>query len=243
MINKFYTKFSNINYFEEKKRFLLFSFFLLLFLYLAFKLFGVAYASYETNAKLNASIDRAIYLIDNEGMSFNIDPEQIIPSNDPYVYKFSISNFNAVTRSDIDVLYELRVTTTTNLPLTFELYRNENYDDVGAINLFSSPRVVQDEDGAWYNIYEPNGVYEMAVNALSITNANIVVVSSANLQSNSMPTGLCYIAIGDKNEIHVYKNIFKGNHFEMIDSITTASYFYLIKKLRKNDFHFEQTTV
>lgn len=185
MINKFYTKFSNINYFEEKKRFLLFSLFLLLILYLSFKLFGVAYASYETKAKLNASIDRAIYLIDNEGMSFNIDPEQIIPSDDPYVYKFSISNFNATTRSDIDLLYELRVTTTTNLPLTFELYRNENYDDANAVNLFSSPRVAQDEDGAWYNIYEPSGVYEMLY-AEEVTDIYTLVINFPKVYSSNV---------------------------------------------------------
>lgn len=185
MINKFYTKFSNINYFEEKKRFLLFSLFLLLILYLSFKLFGVAYASYETKAKLNASIDRAIYLIDNEGMSFNIDPEQIIPSDDPYVYKFSISNFNATTRSDIDLLYELRVTTTTNLPLTFELYRNENYDDATAVNLFSSPRVAQDEDGAWYNIYEPSGVYEMLY-AEKVTDIYTLVINFPKVYSSNV---------------------------------------------------------
>ena len=185
MINKFYTKYSNVNYFEEKKRFLLFSLFLLLILYLSFKLFGVAYASYETKAKLNASIDRAIYLIDNEGMSFNIDPEQIIPSDDPYVYKFSISNFNATTRSDIDLLYELRVTTTTNLPLTFELYRNENYDDATAVNLFSSPRVAQDEDGAWYNIYEPSGVYEMLY-AEKVTDIYTLVINFPKVYSSNV---------------------------------------------------------
>ena len=27
--------------------------------------------------------------------------------------------------------------------------------------MFSSPRIVQDSDGAWYNIYEPEGTYEM----------------------------------------------------------------------------------
>ena len=94
-------------------------------------------------------------------MSFNIDPEQIIPSDTPYVYKFSVSNFNASGNSDINIEYSLRVTTTTNLPLTFALYRNENHDDAGAVNLFSSPRIVQDSDGAWYNIYEPEGTYEM----------------------------------------------------------------------------------
>lgn len=161
MINKISSKLDNIKYFEEKRRFLLFSFFLLLCLYLSFKLFGIAYSSYETSAKLNANIDRAIYLIENDGMTFNIDPEQIVPSNDPYVYKFSVSNFNASSNSDIDVSYELKVITTTNLPLTIELYRNENYDEASAVNLFSTARIVQDVDGAWYNIYEPEGVYEM----------------------------------------------------------------------------------
>lgn len=176
MINRISNKLSNIKYFEERKRFLLFSLFLLVCLYFAFKLFGEAFATYETSAKLNANIDRAIYLVENDGMSFNIDSEQIIPSNDPYVYKFSVSNFNASGNSDIDIEYSLRVRTTTNLPLTFELYRNENYNDDGAVNLFSSPRVVQDEDGAWYNIYEPEGVYEMLY-AEPITDIYTLVVN------------------------------------------------------------------
>ena len=46
-----------------------------------------------------------------------------------------------------------------------------------------------------------------------------------------------------KKEIHIYKNIFMGSYSEIIDSIVTASYFYLIKKLKKNDFHFEKSTV
>lgn len=161
MISKINEKFSNIKFYEEKKRFLLFSFFTLLCLYLAVKLFGMAYASYQTSAKLNANIDRAIYLLDSTGMTFNIDPEQIVPSVDPYVYKFSVSNFSASSNSDIDIEYGIKVVTTTNLPLTFALYRNENYDDDGAINLFSVLRSVQDVDGAWYNIYEPSDKYVM----------------------------------------------------------------------------------
>ncbi len=121
----------------------------------------MAYASYQTTVKLNANIDQAIYLINNERMTFNIDSSKIIPAVDPYIYKFSISNFNATSNSDIDIEYELKVTTTTNLPLTFALYRNQNYDDIDAVNLFSNSRLVQDTDGAWYNIYEPSNKYLM----------------------------------------------------------------------------------
>ena len=62
-------------------------------------------------------------------------------------------------------------------------------------------------------------------------------------QKDNNPSGLCYIAVGDKREIHVYKNMFKGNSNEIIESVTMASYFYIIKKLKKNDFHFEKSTV
>lgn len=90
----------------------------------------------------------------------------------------------------------------------------------------------------------PNLVYEMAAKSFSMTDADIVVATIGNcLPQNNVPCGLSYIAVGDRKEIHVYKNIFKGNTQEIIDSITVASYFYLIKKLKKNDFHFEKTTV
>lgn len=89
-----------------------------------------------------------------------------------------------------------------------------------------------------------NKVYEMAADCIAKTKANIVVATiGTTTAKENIPAGLCYIAVGDKNEIHVYKNIFKGNNQEIIDSVTVASYFYLIKKLKKNDFHFEQTTV
>lgn len=161
MIKIWKEKLSNIKFYEEKKRFLLFSCFILLCLYLAFKLFGMAYASYESSASLKANIDRAIYLVDNTGMNFNINPDQIVPSVDPYVYKFSVSNFNDSLVSDIDIEYTIDVTTTTNLPLTFALYRNENWDDDSATNLFTTHKSVQDSDGAWYNVYEPEGKYLM----------------------------------------------------------------------------------
>ena len=86
-------------------------------------------------------------------------------------------------------------------------------------------------------IYNPNVAYEMTAKMFSLTNSDIVVTATGDNIGN------CYIAVGDKNEIHVYKNKFVGTYNEIIDYITTASYFYLIKKLKKNDFHFEKSTV
>ena len=61
-----------------------------LIIFLAIKLFQIAYASYESEAKLNANIEKALYILKEGGMEFNIDLDKIEPSTDPYIYKFSI---------------------------------------------------------------------------------------------------------------------------------------------------------
>ena len=54
----------------------------------------------------------------------------------------------------------------------------------------------------------------------------------------SETAGLVYIAIGNRNRIDVYKNKFSGTREEVIETAANAALFYLIKKLRKNDFDF-----
>lgn len=149
----------NMKYYEQKKRFVILVLIMFLLIVVAIKLLQFAYASYESTAKLNANIDKAIYLLEAEGLSFNIDPDKIVPSNDAYVYKFSVSNFNENKHSDIDIEYSINITTTTNLPLTYEIYRNENYDDENATNLFQNATIKQDVDGAWYNVLEGEQKY------------------------------------------------------------------------------------
>jgi hypothetical protein len=42
-----------------------------------------------------------------------------------------------------------------------ELYRNELPTDAGAVNLFNGCTNVQDEDGAWYHVYNVSDEFEM----------------------------------------------------------------------------------
>lgn len=149
----------NISYFEEKKRFLIVILVMFILIVVAIKLLQIAYASYESQAKLNANIDKALYILKTGGMNFNIDLDKIEPSGKPYIYKFSISNFDGNRHSDVDIEYQMNITTTTNLPLTYELYRNENYDDENATNLFENMKTKQDVDGAWYNYLEGQEKY------------------------------------------------------------------------------------
>ena len=139
------SKINNIEYLNEKGRFLLFAFLLIFVLFVSFFLFRMAYARYEMNSRLVA----------------NLDPDGIIPSNTPYTFRFSVANYTESKQSDVDLTYKVKIRTTTNLPITLQLYRNQLPDDNGAVNLLTGSQSVQDADGAWYRVYSVNSEYSM----------------------------------------------------------------------------------
>jgi len=160
-MNALRSKISQIPYFKEKGRFLVFVLFIVFVLFVAYYLFRVAYARYELRSSLVSDIDKALYIFESDEIRFNLDPAGIIPSNTPYIYRFSVSNFNDEHDSDVDITYNVSVRTTTNLPITLELYRNELPTSAGAVNLLTGCQDVQDEDGAWYHVYNVNSNYSM----------------------------------------------------------------------------------
>ncbi len=160
-MNYLKNKIQNISYVNEKGRFLLFAFFIIFVLFVAFFFLRMAYARYEMRSQLVANIDKALYIFDSDEIRFNLDPDGIIPSNDPYVYRFSVANFNENNVSDVDLTYHVKVRTTTNLPITIQMFRNQLPSDAGAVNLLGGSQDVQDEDGAWYHVYDINADYQM----------------------------------------------------------------------------------
>ena len=157
----FANRIRNIEYANEKLRFLVFAVALFLILFLARYLLGLAFSRYEIRAKINANIDRALYIFEDTQIRFNLEPNGIVPRNEPYVYRFSVSNYNDSKQSDVDISYNVQVRTTTNLPITVRMYRNEIYYATGATNIFSGGSVAQqDEDDAWYRLYQSIDDYE-----------------------------------------------------------------------------------
>lgn len=184
-MKKLTVKWKRIRFKEEKKRFLVFSVGLLLILFLATYLLQVAYARYEIRAKVNANISKALYIFESDKVRFNLDPEGIIPREEPYIYKFSVSNYNGSRHSDVDLTYQLQIRTTTNLPITISLYRNELYDAVGATNILQSPTVKQDEDDAFYRVYKTAGSYEMNY-VDNVTDVYTIVIDFPSVYSHDL---------------------------------------------------------
>ena len=153
----------NTKFIKSKGKLILFGLLLILLVLLVFLIMRFVYSSYETDASLNVSIDEAIYIFGDEKMSFNIDSSKIVPSNSAYSYTFSVSNFKNGKTSDVDLLYTVQVVTTTNLPITLELYRNETYsqNNNNLHNIIGTVNYVQDDDGAWYREYPKTSEFEM----------------------------------------------------------------------------------
>lgn len=149
MIRHIINKFNNIKYKEQKLRLICFGCTLLFVLFLSGFLFSISLASYQSQTRLRANIDKALYVLNREKMSFNIDSSKIIPSDTPYTYKFSVSNYTEDKESDFNIVYNLKIKTTTNLPLSLELYKNTDLNN----NILSSAEIKQDVDGSYYKVY------------------------------------------------------------------------------------------
>ena len=150
-----------IPYFHEKMRFLVFSFGLFFILLLSTYFFQVAYSRYEVRTKLMANIDKALYIFKSDSIQFNLDSSGIIPRDEDYIYKFSVSNFNSDSNSDVDLTYNVKVRTTTNLPIQIKMYRNQLPEDTDAQDILNGATNIQDSDLAWYRLYNANANYEM----------------------------------------------------------------------------------
>ncbi len=170
----------NIRYINEKFRFLLFVFALFLVLFLARYLLGMAYARYEVRTKISANIDKALYIFEGERIAFNLQPLGMVPTDNVYDYHFSVANFNASKQSDVDLTYQVKIRTTTNLPLAIKLYRNELHTASGATNILGSAIEQQDEDGAWYRLYETVDSYDMPYSTRTTDYFTLIVLYEAD---------------------------------------------------------------
>lgn len=83
------------------------------------------------------------------------------------------------------------------------------------------------------NINDPRTVYSLAVKLLERSDAELVLVSLADIYYQN--AGLAYIAIGNKNKIDIYKNQFVGEEDVIFDNIANTALFYMIKKIQLND--------
>ena len=92
----------------------------------------------------------AIFLLNTTYSKTDIQLPELIPSTEPYVYYFTVANNNGVDRTETSLEYDLFIRTTTNLPLEFKLYLDEDYTNSSSTNLFTNSELITDVDGTYF---------------------------------------------------------------------------------------------
>ena len=111
------------------------------------RIFVLVLAKYESISDSYANVDIAFYLFQEDYKTMTLNLASIVPQNDEYTFEFSIGNEDGIEIAEVDLEYELTLRTTTNLPLTYELYMNQQYTDEGATNIIKENTDDLDEDG------------------------------------------------------------------------------------------------
>ena len=103
---------------------------------------------YENSVTAQNSISTAIYLVNDEYQTINVQLPDVIPSNNQYIYTFSVSNFNEDDHADTNIKYRVHIRTTTNLEIEYELYDTLDIED--AESCVDSNTIVQDFHGTHF---------------------------------------------------------------------------------------------
>lgn len=118
----------------------------ILSLILLMRLISLTAAKYESFARTNADVEVAFYVLNKDYKTMTLNLENIFPRNIPYTYKFSVANTDGENNAETDLEYELSIRTTTNLPVIYELYMNEEYTDKNATNIIKTNEVKTDSE-------------------------------------------------------------------------------------------------
>ena len=123
---------------------------LILCLLIILKIFSLILAKYESETNTDAEIDIAFYLFKEDYQTMTLNLGSVLPTNNLYVYNFTIGNQDGTDTAEIDLTYDLTIRTTTNLPLKYNLYMNQNYNDTGATDIIRTNTVAQDESNTFF---------------------------------------------------------------------------------------------
>ena len=105
---------------------------------------GKTLARYESAATTTRDVDVAFWVVDNSFQTQRILINDIYPSDDAFEYEFTVSNVNASGKSaEVDLEYEILLTATTNLPLSYNITKNGETCDLENI-------LEADADGTYY---------------------------------------------------------------------------------------------
>ena len=127
---------------KKDKRVFIKALIIILGIIVATRLFVLILARYESMSNSVANVDVAFYVLKDDYKTMTTNLDSLLPQDDAYIYTFSIGNQDGTQTAEVDLEYELTIRTTTNLPLTYELYMNQQYTDSNAQNIITENKIL-----------------------------------------------------------------------------------------------------
>ena len=130
----------------------------MLILFLLYKIVFSSFSLYESEANSDADADVAYFVLNDEYQSQVIKLDSMNPG-DSQNFVFNISNYvldddSEEVVSEVDMEYTLKIRTTTNLPLEYELTRSQSAGEEETFEL------VTDDDGTYFKkLLEETGTF------------------------------------------------------------------------------------
>ncbi len=114
---------------------------------------------YESEANVSAEASVAFFVVDQGTYEGSISLTGLEPSNQPFYYTFYVRNYDKNGyRTDVNLQYDIKFETTTNLPLTYEIIRNQSFSG-SHTNLLTSFTTRQDDNNVYYKTSNILGTY------------------------------------------------------------------------------------
>ena len=126
---------------------------ILVFIY---NLIKPAFSKYSSETDVDANASVAFFITDIGTYEESIALEELVPSSTPFYYTFYVANYNDDNRSKVTLDYTISFETTTNLPLSYRVVRNETFNTPNFTNIITSSNVIQDSNGVYYNHMDTN---------------------------------------------------------------------------------------
>lgn len=110
----------------------------------------ITYSRFQSTRTPNTEIETAFYIIDSNYETKSVHLDDLVPSDTPYTYNFTVANNNGTDRAETDIEYTIEITSTTNLPLNYALYLNQEYTDEDSTNIIINDTTQPDEYGTYF---------------------------------------------------------------------------------------------
>ncbi len=161
--------------FLSKKKINFLTVFLILDVFVILTMFNTTGAVYSSKAIGNTEMEVALYAFSAEQLSqldkvngkviddsIDISLGDISPGETKY-YKFDVYNYltdekdNVIATAETNISYNLKIITTTNLPLEYKLYMNQSAYSSNASNILNnasySTNMITDGYGTFYQVF------------------------------------------------------------------------------------------